>query len=230
MARYDLKAKTALVTGAGSGIGKDEIARALAAKGANVIAAALPAEAGALDELAAELGQNHGVSVWPLTGDLSAPEGPRELYNQVGGITPRLDILVNNAGVISYGFFAETPLEKNELLLNVNIRAYMALMALFVPQMKAAGQGRVLNVCSASAFQPTPPPHRLRGHQGLCADAQRGRAPGTGRHRGQGLHPQPQLCQHAASERRGLSPKAALVFHRRPGRPCLRRPGRYSHY
>ncbi len=155
MARYDLKAKTALVTGAGSGIGK-EIARALAAKGANVIAAALPAEAGALDELAAELSKNHGVSVWPLTGDLSAPEGPRELYNQVGGITPRLDILVNNAGVISYGFFDQAPLEKSELMLAVNARAYMALMALFLPQMKAAGQGRVLNVCSASAFQPTP--------------------------------------------------------------------------
>lgn len=155
MARYDLKAKTALITGAGSGIGK-EITRALAAKGANVIVMALPAEAGALGDLAAELRQKHGVEAWPLTGDLSKPEGPRELYNQVGGITPHLDILVNNAGVISYGYFAETSLEKCELQVDVNARAYMAMMALFIPQMKAAGTGRVLNVCSASAFQPTP--------------------------------------------------------------------------
>lgn len=155
MARYDLKAKTALVTGAGSGIGR-EIARALAAKGANVIAMALPAEAGVLEALAAELNQNHGVEAWPLTGDLSTPEGPRELYKQVGGITPRLDILVNNAGVLFYGFFDETELAKSEMILQVNAQAYMALMALFLPQMKAAGTGRVLNVCSASAFQPTP--------------------------------------------------------------------------
>jgi len=155
MARYQLRGKTALVTGASSGIGR-ELARGLAARGADVMVAALPAEAGALDDLAAELRREHGVEAWPLTVDLAQKDGPRQLHAQAAAIRPELDVLVNNAGVISYGPFHQTPLEKNELLLHVNARAYMATMALFLPRMARRGQGRVLNVCSASAFQPTP--------------------------------------------------------------------------
>jgi short-subunit dehydrogenase len=64
-------------------------------------------------------------------------------------------VLVNNAGILLYGNFHEIPLERQELLVNLNLIAYFKLMRLFLPDMVDAKEGRILNVVSAAAFQPT---------------------------------------------------------------------------
>lgn len=155
MGTYDLKNKYALITGASSGIGK-EISRCLAAAGAHCLVHAISEEREKLNELAAELEQSYAVKTWCLFGDFRDGEAPAALYRAAAGLVPRIDVLVNNAGMMVYGNFHEVPLEKHAALVAVNLSAYMTLLRCALPDMIARGEGRILNVCSVSAFQPCP--------------------------------------------------------------------------
>jgi short-subunit dehydrogenase len=155
MPSYSLKEKHVLVTGAASGIGK-ELSSCLAREGAHCVLGGLPDQEHALGEWCTEIRDRFGVNAWPVSIDLAADEGPGRLHSRVKALTPQLDVLVNNAGVMSYGSFHQIPLAKHEELVKVNAWAYMCLMRLFLPDMIARGEGRILNVSSAGAFQPTP--------------------------------------------------------------------------
>lgn len=137
----------ALVTGASSGIGRD-IARALAKRDCDLILTARREER--LKELASEL----PVQVRIVPGDLSSREGCLALYEAVKG--EDIDILVNNAGRGIFGPFDETDLEAELGMLDVNIMATHILMKLFLPDLKARGEGYILNVASSAAFLPGP--------------------------------------------------------------------------
>lgn len=152
---YSVKDKFVLVTGASSGIGR-EMARCLAEQGAHCVLGALPHEEQVLRGWCSEIQNRFRVHAWPVPIDLGQDGGPVRLHARVTELVPHLDVLVNNAGIMAYGNFHETPLEKHLDLVNVNARAYMSLMRLFLPQMIERGQGRILNVSSAGAFQPTP--------------------------------------------------------------------------
>ena len=154
MGRYRLRDKYVLVTGASSGIGR-EIARCMAERGANLILGSLPDEVDALEDLARELADNHGVKTWTVAVDLAEDDGPLRVFEQVKRLTPHLDVLVNNAGLITYGHFWEMSPDKIDTILRVNVRAYMTLMRLFLPGMVQRGTGRILNVNSAASFSPT---------------------------------------------------------------------------
>ncbi len=65
-------------------------------------------------------------------------------------------MLVNNAGMMVYGNVHEAPLKSQANLVRVNIGGYLALMHLFIPEMVKRGEGRILNISSVSAFQPSP--------------------------------------------------------------------------
>lgn len=155
MGRYSLKDKHVFITGASSGIGK-ELSRCFAEEGANCVLGALPSEKKLLQEWADELQELYEVKAWPVPVDLSEDEGPEKMYQRVQELVPHLDVLVNNAGVLTYGDFHQISLTTHEQMLRVNVRAYLSLMRLFLPDMVARGEGRVLNVGSVSAFQPTP--------------------------------------------------------------------------
>ena len=90
-----------------------------------------------------------------MSTDLSNRGGPEDLYDAVKRIVDRIDVLVNNAGVLHYGCFADIHLSDHELLVKLNVMAYLKLMRLFLADMVKAGEGRILNVVSAAAFQPT---------------------------------------------------------------------------
>lgn len=154
MGTYRLTGKYVLITGASSGIGK-ALSRCFAAEGAHCVLNALPSEADALGEWSAELCGRYGVQTWAIPVDLSEPQGPRRLYEATTTRVPHLDILVNNAGIMVYGLFHEIPVERMDKLMQVNSRAYLWLMRLVLPDMIRRGQGRILNVSSVSAFQPT---------------------------------------------------------------------------
>jgi short-subunit dehydrogenase len=67
-----------------------------------------------------------------------------------------IDILVNNAGVGYYARFAEMDLDRHLEILRLNVVALTVLTRLFLEPMVARGHGRILNVSSIAAFQPTP--------------------------------------------------------------------------
>jgi len=154
MSRYELKDKHVLITGASSGIGK-ELSRCFAREGAHCILCAHPSEAQKLMNFSEELISAYGVKTWSFAEDLAEEEGPGKLYNEVKGRIPIIDVLVNNAGLMVYGDFHQMDINRQIRLVHVNIRALMELMHLFLQDMMARGEGRILNISSVSAFQPT---------------------------------------------------------------------------
>jgi short-subunit dehydrogenase len=144
---------TALVTGASGGIG-EELARLFAADGHDLVLIARSEEK--LKRLAEELGAKHNVSARVLASDLSRPEAPREIFDEMSREGVGVDALVNNAGIGSWGLFAETDLKQELELLQINVVALTHLTKLFLPPMIARRLGYVCNVASTAAFQPGP--------------------------------------------------------------------------
>jgi short-subunit dehydrogenase len=143
-----LAGRTALVTGASSGIG-EAYARALHARGCRLVLVARREER--LRALARELG---GAEVVAL--DLADAAGPERLHAEVSRRGLTIDVLVNNAGVGDSAVFHEEPLAKALQMLDLNARAAMVLTRLYLPEMVARRSGWVVNVVSTSAFQPDP--------------------------------------------------------------------------
>jgi len=141
--------QTALITGASSGIGLD-LAHLFAADGHDVVLVAR--SEGKLRDLARELEAKHGVKAHVLVADLAKSAAPREVFERA----PAVDILVNNAGYGLTGKFAETELQTELDMIQVNIAALTPLTKLFLPPMLQRGRGRILNVASTAAFQPGP--------------------------------------------------------------------------
>jgi len=154
MSRYKLKDKHVLITGASSGIGK-ELSRCFAKEGAHCVLSAHSSEAPALSDLSGELERSYGIKTWSFGVDLAGEDGPKKLYDEVKAHVPVIDVLVNNAGLMVYGDFHQADISRQLVLVHVNIRALMLLMHLFLKDMAARCDGRILNVSSVSAFQPT---------------------------------------------------------------------------
>ncbi|BBY39307.1 hypothetical protein MMAN_34410 [Mycobacterium mantenii] len=125
----DLSAKTFVITGASSGLGR-ESARALAAAGAHVIAAARNREALAETArwIAAEV---PGARTSTVQLDLTALSGVRAAAAAIGGITPVVDVLMNNAGVM-FTPFARTR-DGFELQIGTNYFGHFEFARLLVP-------------------------------------------------------------------------------------------------
>ncbi|MDR2201678.1 MAG: SDR family oxidoreductase [Clostridiales bacterium] len=145
--------KTVLITGASGGIGC-ELAKIFAAEGCDLILTARRADR--LDELKASLTERHGISVLTFVQDLSEPDTPDVISRAVTGAGCRVDILVNNAGLGDYGPFAESDLEKQSAVVQVNVAALMRLTRLFLPQMLGRKSGKIINIASIASFMPGP--------------------------------------------------------------------------
>lgn len=145
--------RTALITGATSGIGY-ELAVLFARDGYRLVAVARDAER--LTGLAQELGGRYGISVTTLAQDLSTRSAPEEIYTALQRQAIEIEVLVNNAGIGTYGPFAET--EPGAILdvIQINIAALTHLTRLLLPDMISRGAGKILNVASTAAFQPGP--------------------------------------------------------------------------
>ncbi len=132
--------KRALVTGAGSGIGR-AIAERLAAEGAEVEILELRAEAGA--ETAAAIRRSGGVA-HVLAADVASTESMRAAFAQVAA----LDVLVNNAGIASVGDVLKTTPEELDRVYAVNVRGVYHGLHFGVPKLLAAGGGAIVNIAS----------------------------------------------------------------------------------
>jgi short-subunit dehydrogenase len=131
----------ALVTGATAGIGA-AFARELAAQGYDLVLVAR--DQARLEAMAAELG---GAEVLPA--DLSTPEGCDLVANRLAG---HVDLLVNNAGMSLNTPFPRSSVEREELLLRLNVNAVMRLTLAALPGMSARGRGDIINVSSVTGF------------------------------------------------------------------------------
>ena len=139
--------RTALVTGASSGIGA-EIARTLAARGCDLTLVARRADR--LRQLAADLSNQVSVDVLPadLADDSGVATVERRLQEQP------VELLVNNAGVGTGGKFHSLPVDGELHEIRLNVLAVVRLTRAALPSMVAAGRGGILNVSSLAGDQP----------------------------------------------------------------------------
>jgi short-subunit dehydrogenase len=145
--------ETALITGASSGIGL-ELARLFARDGADLVLVARRREL--LEDLAAELRREHGISTTVLDEDLAQEPAPARIARTLGDRGITVDTLVNNAGFGTYGPFLDSDLGATLELVQVNVASLVALTRLITPAMVERRSGRILNVASTAAFQPGP--------------------------------------------------------------------------
>ena len=148
-----IEGKTALVTGAASGIGR-ATALALAREGAQLVLADINADA--LSETAREVG---GLSrcVMAERVDVSNREAMASFAGQVHAAVPAIDVLVNNAGVYLTGGLLDLSLEDWDWCLSTNLWGVIHGAHFFVPGMvKRGAGGHVVNVCSMYGYWPSP--------------------------------------------------------------------------
>ena len=145
--------RAALVTGASSGLG-DEFARLFAADGIDVVLVARRRDR--LETLAGELRAARKISVQVVTADLSVPEEVERVVREVQALPLEIEFLVNNAGLGNVGPYAQSALEKQMVMVDVNVRALVRLTHAFLPGMLARKRGRVLNIGSTAGLQPGP--------------------------------------------------------------------------
>jgi NAD(P)-dependent dehydrogenase (short-subunit alcohol dehydrogenase family) len=133
-----MKARTALVTGASTGIGF-ETAIALKAAGFTVYAGARRLEK--MEPLTV-----HGIMVLSL--DVTSEESMASAVASVEKAHGRVDVLVNNAGYGSYGSLEEVPLDEGRRQFEVNVMGLARMTQLVIPGMRRARSGRIINVSS----------------------------------------------------------------------------------
>lgn len=150
----ELSGKTALVTGASSGLGVD-FARQLAAAGCNLIITARREDR--LNALKAELADiAPDVTVDVITMDLAAANAARQLFDEIEAWGRHIDVLINNAGYGMFGWFKDLSWDKQAAMMQLNTVVPAELAHLAIPGMVSRGFGRILFVSSLAGYVATP--------------------------------------------------------------------------
>jgi NAD(P)-dependent dehydrogenase (short-subunit alcohol dehydrogenase family) len=137
--------RTAIVTGAGAGIGRATALR-LAGEGARVVAADISTE-----RLADLVGGHGELPLVPVAGDIADEDGIRQIVDAAEG---RVDVLVNNVGIMD-GFLPPAEIDDGtwDRVLAVNLTATMRATRAVLPLMLEAGRGAIVNVSSEAGFR-----------------------------------------------------------------------------
>ncbi len=152
--------KTALVTGASSGIGK-AFAELLAAKGYGLVLTARRRDR--LDELAGRLAAQHGIPTHVIVDDLAEPDAPSRIAGAVRDLGLHIDVLINNAGYGVPGSFVNVPWPDHQRFIQIMMTAVCDLTYRLLPAMLDRGWGRVINIASVAGMVPAPAGHTLYG-------------------------------------------------------------------
>ncbi|MHA1912947.1 MAG: SDR family NAD(P)-dependent oxidoreductase [Promethearchaeota archaeon] len=139
-----VEGKSALVTGAGRGIGK-EVALDLAINGANVAVAARTKTE--LDRVVEKI-EAKGVKGLAIPVDLSNLEGVSQCAKKYFEAFPTIDVLINNAGMTHVSNVVDTPLDYALKLFNLNMMSYYALIKLVLPKMIEQKSGSIVMTSS----------------------------------------------------------------------------------
>jgi NAD(P)-dependent dehydrogenase (short-subunit alcohol dehydrogenase family) len=144
---FDLTGKVAIVTGGSRGLGL-EIAEGLAEAGASVAITGRRRQW--LDPAAAGL-RERGVDVLPIEADVADPEGVRRTVDQTVERFGGIDILVNNAGLSWAAPSLEFPLDKWQMVININLTGVWLMSQAVAPHLIARGGGKIINISSITA-------------------------------------------------------------------------------
>jgi NAD(P)-dependent dehydrogenase (short-subunit alcohol dehydrogenase family) len=145
---FDLQGKTAVVTGAGSGIGA-AIARLFALRGATI--AAVDRDLPAAQALVAGITEAGGAAA-AYQCDVADPAAVDALFRALAAASPRLDILVNNAGIAHVGTIEQTTPEDLDRVYRVNVVGVYLCARAAVPVMLRHGHGVILNMASVASL------------------------------------------------------------------------------
>lgn len=143
----------ALITGGTQGIGY-ELAKLFAGDGYNLIIVARTEPD--LEQRAAELSQQYGVQVVPISKDLFQPEAAFELYDEVKSKGLTVDVLVNDAGQGQFGLFVESDIRRQLEIIQLNVSSLTALTHVFLKDMVARNEGKILQLASIASELPGP--------------------------------------------------------------------------
>ena len=144
--------RTSLITGASSGIGR-ALAENFAKAGYDVILSARSVSK--MEEHAAALQDNYGITALVIRSDLESGSGATQLYTDIKNRGILLSALANNAGYGIFGEFNETSLQSELAMMQINMNALVTLTKLFLPDLIAT-KGKIINTSSTAAFQPGP--------------------------------------------------------------------------
>ncbi|MEJ8306216.1 3-ketoacyl-ACP reductase [Saccharibacillus sacchari] len=143
----ELKNQTAVITGAGKGIGR-AVAEALAAEGVHL--GLIARTASDLETLRGELTEKYGVNVFVQAADVSVrteiEAAVQALHEQLGAV----DILINNAGIASFGKLVDMDPEEWERIIRVNLMGAYYTTRAALPFMIEQNSGNILNVASTA--------------------------------------------------------------------------------
>lgn len=142
-----LKGKTAIITGAASGIGS-AIARKFAAEGASIVIGDLNAKA--IQELASDL-ESDSAAVTGIPADITKRQEVDALTKAAIGRFGQIDILVNNAGSRIIKTFLDHTEEDWRQMLDVNLTGHFLCCQAVLPHMLEAGRGRIINMASIAS-------------------------------------------------------------------------------
>ena len=145
--------KTALITGASSGIG-EAFARELASTKTDLVLVARSQDK--LEQLATELSSKHQIKTEVIAKDLTTAAAGQSVFEAVQAQGLTIDLLINNAGFGDYGNFSDRPLSKQLAMVQLNVAAVVELTGLFLPLMQQRRDGAIINVSSIAGFQPIP--------------------------------------------------------------------------
>jgi uncharacterized protein len=149
----DFSGKTALITGASSGIGVD-IAKGFARRGADLILVARRTDK--LEAVAKQIAADTGAKVTCVTKDLSAPGATAELEAELAKNHEQIDVLVNNAGFGTNERLVHENRDRVAQEIRLNIGALVDLTAAYLPGMIERDFGAIVNIGSTASFQPVP--------------------------------------------------------------------------
>jgi len=145
--------KTALITGASSGIGL-ELAKIHASKGDNLVL--VSRNKNKLGELKQEIEKENKVTVRVIVKDLSNAGSATEVYSQIEREKINIDYLINNAGIGNFGEFVDTDWDTERKMIQLNVGTLTEFCKLFLRDMAKRGSGKIMNVASIAGFQPGP--------------------------------------------------------------------------
>lgn len=145
--------RTALITGASSGIGK-AFAYQLAQKGVHLVITARSEQK--LEEIAQDLKSKFAIHVSCIAADLTDPQAPQNIEREIRNKKIFIELLINNAGIGKWTNFLDQPPQVYHEMIQLNISSLVTLSHLFLPAMLKNKKGGIINIASTGALQPCP--------------------------------------------------------------------------